>query len=94
MPKRRRVDPIPEEFDSYEEAAEFWDTHNPEDYPDVFRTVKATIDLQKRRYEIEIDEDVAKKLRAKVRHCGITMSQLANDLLRQQLAKEAMKNVS
>ncbi len=89
MPKRKRVDPIPEEFDSYEEAAEFWDTHNPEDYPDVFRTVKATIDLRKRCHEIEIDEDVAKKLRAKAHRCGITMGQLASDLLRQQLAKEA-----
>lgn len=89
MFRKKHVDPIPEEFASYEEAAEFWDTHNPENYPDAFRTVKATIELRKRRYEIEIDEDVAKQLRAKARRCGMTLSQLASDLLRRQLTKEA-----
>ena len=31
-----KVDPIPDEFSSYEEAAEFWDTHDTTDYPDAF----------------------------------------------------------
>ena len=39
MNKQKRVEPIPEEFGSYEEAAEFWDTHDTTDYPDAFRTV-------------------------------------------------------
>lgn len=25
--KQKQIDPLPEEFSSYEEAAEFWDTH-------------------------------------------------------------------
>ncbi len=37
--KPKQVDPIPEEFSSYEEAAEFWDTHDTTDYPDSFETV-------------------------------------------------------
>jgi len=37
--ERKHVDPIPEEFASYEEAAEFWDTHDTADYPDSFETV-------------------------------------------------------
>jgi len=36
MNNRKRVDPIPEEFASYEEAAEFWDTHDTTDYPKLF----------------------------------------------------------
>ncbi|MBI4641089.1 MAG: hypothetical protein HY731_10360, partial [Candidatus Tectomicrobia bacterium] len=39
MPKKKRVDPIPEEFSSEEEAAEFWDTHDTTDYPEAFHTV-------------------------------------------------------
>ena len=31
--------PIPEEFASREEAAEFWDAHDTTDYPDSFETV-------------------------------------------------------
>ncbi len=83
--KRKRVDPIPEEFANYEEAADFWDTHDTTDYPDAFRTVEAVVELRRRRYEVEIDEDVARVLRAEARQKGITISHLASDLLRQQL---------
>jgi hypothetical protein len=40
MSKQRDVDPIPEDLDSYEKAAEFWDAHDTTDYPDAFRTVE------------------------------------------------------
>lgn len=49
---RKQVDPIPEEFTSYEEAAEFWDKRDTADYPDSFETVPVTT----QRYEVEIDE--------------------------------------
>jgi len=31
--KPKHIDPIPDEFARYEEAAEFWDTHDTADYP-------------------------------------------------------------
>ena len=34
--KKNQIEPIPEEFESYEEAAEFWDTHDTTDYLDFF----------------------------------------------------------
>ena len=43
MPRKKPIDPIPEEFASYEEAAEFWDTHDTTDYPDAFRTVVGAV---------------------------------------------------
>jgi len=85
MVKKKHVDPMPEEFASYEEAAEFWDTHDTTDYPGAFRTVEAMVEFRRRRYEIEIDEDVARVLRAQARQKGVTISHLASDLLRQQL---------
>jgi len=36
----KHVDPIPNEFTTYEDAAEFWDTHDTTDYPDAFQTVE------------------------------------------------------
>nr|BAL58438.1 hypothetical conserved protein [Candidatus Acetothermum autotrophicum] len=86
MPRRKHVDPIPEEFASYEEAAEFWDTHDPEDYPDAFRPVKATVELRRRRYEIEVDEELVKMLQAAARRQKKTISQLASEILRKELA--------
>jgi len=38
--RKKCVDQIPGEFENYEEAAEFWDTHDTMDYPNAFQTVE------------------------------------------------------
>lgn len=85
MNKGKHLDPLPEEFETYEEAAEFWDTHDTTDYLDVFHTVEVTTEFKGRCYEVEIDEDVVQVLREQARQKGITVSRLASELLRQQL---------
>jgi aryl-alcohol dehydrogenase-like predicted oxidoreductase len=85
MSKKKRIDPIPDEFSSYEEAAQFWDTHDTTDYPDAFRTVKMVSELRGRRYEIELDADIVAALKTQARRKGVSLSQLASDLLRKQL---------
>jgi hypothetical protein len=59
---QKPIDPLPEQFFSYEEAAEFWDTHDTTDYLDSFETVAVETELKRRRYEVEIDEDLMKSL--------------------------------
>lgn len=88
MRKQKQVDPIPDEFSTYEEAAEFWDTHDTTDYPDAFRTVEVKSELRQRHCEVEIDSDVMKKLRARARRKRVSLSNLASDLLRQQLSSK------
>lgn len=85
MAKKKRVDPIQEEFGSYEEAAEFWDTHDTTDYPDAFRTVKVSTEFRSRHYEVELEPDVASELRSRARRRGVRPGSLASDLLRKQL---------
>ena len=85
MRKRKPIDPIPEEFASYEEAAKFWDTHDTTDYPDAFRTVEVKAKFGSRHYEIEVEADIVKALQIKARRKKVTVSHLASDLLRQQL---------
>jgi len=48
MSKKKTVEPIPEQFNSYEEAA---------GYPEAFRTVKVTAELKRRRYERQNHDD-------------------------------------
>ncbi len=67
MSTKKDVDPIPEEFDSYEKAAEFWDTHDTTDCPDAFRTVDVESEFRSRHYEVELEEEVIRKLRAQAR---------------------------
>ena len=86
MNKKKRIDPIPEEFADYEEAGEFWDTHDTTDYPDNFQAVDTIVEFRHRYYEIEIDDDLAKILQLQANQKGVTVDRLANDLLRQQLS--------
>ncbi|MBV6400486.1 MAG: hypothetical protein CNIPEHKO_00774 [Anaerolineales bacterium] len=85
MTNKKKIDPIPEEFGSYEEAAEFWDKHDTTKYLQSSLPVKIISEFRERRYEIAIDENVAQVLRKAARKKGVTPSRLANDLLRQRL---------
>jgi hypothetical protein len=82
---KKSVEPIPEEFASYDEAAKFWDTHDTTDYLDVSRPVTVASEFRGRYYEIKIEAGVAQVLRTRARQRGVMPSHLASDLLRQQL---------
>ena len=87
--KNKKVDPIPEEFSSYEEAAEFWDTHDTTDYPDAFQDVDVKAEFRKRHYQVEVDEDVVKVVRKQARKLGVSVDRLVNDILRKQISNLA-----
>lgn len=87
MNRKKRVDPVPDEFPSYEAAAEFWDTHDTTDYPEIFRTVKVVTEFRGRYYDIEIEPDVVRLLQKQARRKSVTVSHLASELLREQLAQ-------
>jgi len=87
--KKKQVDPIPDEFASYEEAAEFWDTHDTTDYPEAFKTVKVKTEFRKRHFEIEIEEKLMKELQRRAQKRGIPTRRLVNDMLRRQISHPA-----
>ena len=55
MAKKKRIDPIPEQFTSYEEAVDFWDIHDTTDYPDAFQIIQVETKFRSRHYEVEIE---------------------------------------
>jgi len=85
MRKKKPIDRIPEEFATYQDAAEFWDTHDTTHYPDTFHTVKVTSKLRHRHYEIPIAPDIAEALRALARTRRVSVSHLTNEFLRRDL---------
>ena len=87
--KKKPIEPIPEEFATYEEAAEFWDTHDTTDYPEAFETVELQAELRQRHYEIEIDEDIIKVVRERAQKRGVPVSCLVSEMLRQQMTLAA-----
>jgi hypothetical protein len=87
--KQKQVDPIPEEFATYEEAAEFWETHDTTAYPDGFETVAVEAEFKRRRYEVEIDEDVMKVLHEQAQKRGVAVSELVSEMLREKFRPAA-----
>lgn len=84
--QKEKVEPLPDEFESYEEATEFWDAHDTTDYLDLFVPVEAEVEFHGRYYEIELEEDIVLALRTQARQLGVSAGQLASDLLRQHIA--------
>ena len=85
MENKKKTDPIPDEFGSYEEAAEFWDSHDTTDYLEYLTPVEATAEFRGRFYDIEIEESLAVILREAAKQKGVTPSRLASELLKEQL---------
>lgn len=83
--KNQNIDPIPEQFDSYEQAGEFWDNHDTTDYLEDFETVKITSQLQNQHYEVEIDLDIIKYLQTEAQNRQITVGYLVNQILREKI---------
>ena len=83
--KDRQIDPLPNEFRSEDEAAEFWDTHSITDYEEFLEPVGVEVDLKRRHFEIEVDEESFLALRESARKLQKPVKQLASEILKQKL---------
>jgi hypothetical protein len=54
--QKKQIDPLPKRFESVDEAAEFWDTHDLTDYEEFLEPVELEVDILRRHYETEIDK--------------------------------------
>lgn len=77
MDANRQRDPIPEQFDSIEAAADFWDTHSLTDYEDQIREVEIEV-RAKRRRRITLDPEVWERVVQQARIRGVTPETLVN----------------
>ncbi|MCL0060424.1 BrnA antitoxin family protein [Dehalococcoidia bacterium] len=80
-----KKDQLPEEFSSYEEAGKFWDTHDSTNYLEYMTPVEVDVRLDRRHFEIDVDEEVIKALEERAISEHISASRLANELLRREL---------
>lgn len=78
-------DPIPENFKSIEEAAEFWDTHSIADYWDLTRPAHFKVNLKRRRYVIALEPRLMKRVARKAESKGVSTETLINVWLAEKL---------
>ena len=73
------------QFKTYEEAAEWFDTHDMSDYQDQMKPVDFHFDLRKNRDWVELDRDVAKSVRKLAKKQNIPTRKLVNEWLKERL---------
>jgi hypothetical protein len=85
--ERHKTDPIPEEFDSLEDAGEFWDTHSAADYRDDMVDVALEVDIRDRRFVVLLEDSVYHAVEELAATRGVQPDTLVNEFLRQELAR-------
>ena len=80
MGKDRKLD-----FGTYEEAAEWFDTHDMADYEALMQPVDFEFDLRKNRDWVELENDIARNVRELAKKQKIPTRKLVNQLLREGL---------
>jgi hypothetical protein len=92
MKKNERV-PIPEQFESIEEAGNFWDVHDLADYWDQTSETDLEFNLKRRHYFIGVAPGIAQQLQCVSEAEGISSETMVNLWLQEKL-QEKMKQVS
>ncbi len=80
------ITPLPDEFASEEEAAEFWDAHSIADYEESLEPGNLDLALKRRHFEIEVDEESFLALRSSAQRQHKPVKQLASEILREKLS--------
>jgi hypothetical protein len=71
MTKFKPKEPIPA-FQSYQEEADFWDTHDTADYPELFKPVEVRFEPNlSEGLTVRFDAETLQKLRSEARKKGI-----------------------
>jgi hypothetical protein len=74
------------DFNSYEEIAEFWDTHSLADYWDETEPAEFEVPTQlRRRYLVPVDRDLLGRVQQVARTRGVSTESLVNLLIEQRL---------
>ena len=81
---KKARDPLPEHFNSLEEAAEFWDTHDSADYDEYFRDVEFEVDLKPRTHLVAIEGALYDKVRAIAKKKRVATNKLVNRWLEEK----------
>ena len=83
----KTIDPLPDSFESEEAAGEFWDTHSLMDYEEHLEGADdVTFEISERVFEVQVAEDVFKKLQKQAASLHQPVPKVVDEILRKELA--------
>ena len=84
--KDKIIDPLPDSFKTEEEAGAFWDAHSTMDYQEYLEPTDDTIKISERVFEVQVAEDVFKKLQQEAASLHQPVPKIVDKILRKELA--------
>jgi len=83
-------DPLPETFETFEEMAEFWDTHDITDYEEYLAPVEVNVTAYpKHEYVITLSDTLNAALRRVQQKEGVPLNTLINLWVQERLRQYA-----
>ena len=90
--KKTMVDPLPDHFDSLEEAAKFWDTHSTADYEEHMKEVHFDVDVKWIVEEFRVAYDLMREVRKIARQRGLSTDALINMWLKEKVSEHRTRS--
>jgi predicted HicB family RNase H-like nuclease len=81
----KRIDPLPDSFETEEQAGEFWDAHGLMDYQEHLEATDDTIEISERVFDVRVAEDVFKKLQQEATCHHQSVPTVVDRILRKEL---------
>lgn len=85
MNVNRKIDLIPEHFANFEEASDFWDTHDAGDYEEYLRPVNEEIVVKELPQAVLLEHSLLVKLKKIAQKRGVSLETLVNLWLEERL---------
>ncbi|MEK6282589.1 MAG: hypothetical protein AABN95_19690 [Acidobacteriota bacterium] len=83
--KNKRIDPLPDSFETAEAAGAFWDAHSTIGYEEHFEPAEDVIEIRNRVFEVEIAQDVFEKLQKEATSLQQSVPKVVDQILRKEL---------
>ncbi len=81
----KTMDPLPDSFETEEQAGAFWDAHSAMDYEQHLEATDDTIEISERVFEVQVAEDVFKKLQQEAASLHQRVPKIVDKILRKEL---------
>jgi len=83
---KRKVEPIPDRFESFDDLANFWETHDLTDYESQIKETKYKIaPTPTRQFVLTLSDELTKEIRKAIQREGVSMETLINLWVQERL---------
>ena len=83
--QNKSIDPLPDSFETEEEAGAFWDAHSTSDYEEYLEPADDVIEIRDRVFEVQVAEDVFQRLQKEAASLQQSVPKVVDQILRKQL---------